>query len=191
MTDSPNQDRRKDVERLNAVVIKLRHRLEQTQRALEASGTGEVDSLDVDEPQGSRLLSLDGADHSYRVLVEAVNEGAATLDENWTILYCNSRFADMLETPRERVMGSPIRRFLADGAEKTFASLVDEAQAGDSRGETLLITPSGKPMPAFLSLSLIHDGGSPRLCLIAADLSAQKRNEEVVVAERLARSVIE
>lgn len=190
MTESTNQNGT-DLGQLKAELNELRRKLDEAEQALEAIRAGQVDSLIVQGPQGARIFSLEGADSCYRVLVEAMDEGAATLNEDWTVLYCNSRFADMLDTPPERVMGRPIQSFLAAGAEETFALLVDEAQGGDSRGEARLLTQNGSQIPALLSVSCIHDGASPRLCLIAADLSAQKRNEEIVVAERLARSVVE
>src|SRR5512140_1175513 len=90
----------------------LRLRLEEAEGALEAIRRGEVESLVVEGPEGPRIFSLEGASHSYRVLVEAMNEGAATLSPDGTILYCNSRFADLMGAPLERVMGSSIQEWI-------------------------------------------------------------------------------
>ena len=54
----------------------------------------------------SKLLSLATAvpEHVLKtedVLVEAMNEGAATLGTDGTILYCNARFAEMLGALRD------------------------------------------------------------------------------------------
>jgi two-component system CheB/CheR fusion protein len=181
----------RDIGRLSAELIEVRRRLDEAEQALEAIQRGQLDSLVVHGPEGPRVFSLERTDHCYRVLVEAMNEGAATLSEDWTVLYCNSRFADILDAPLERVMGSVIHQYLAPGSRDSFALLVSEAHSGDSRGETEFISVTGKSIPAFVSLSLIHEGASSRLCIIAADLRAQKRTEEIFVAERLARSVIE
>jgi PAS domain-containing protein len=91
MADNPSQDLRSEAERLRSEVEELRLRLEEAEQALEAIRTGQVESLIVEGPNGPRIFSLEGADHSYRVLVEAMNEGAATLSEDGTILYCNAR----------------------------------------------------------------------------------------------------
>lgn len=180
-----------DNERLSAEVAELRLRLEEAEQALEAIRTGGAESLVVQGTNGPRIFSLEGADHSYRILVEAMNEGAATLGENGTILYCNTRFAEMLEVPLERVMGSAIFGFLPDRSREAFEALVREASGGESRGELELLSQCGQTVPVYLSVSVIRDSTSDRLCLVAADLRAQKRNEEIVMDERLARSVLE
>ncbi len=40
------------------------------------------------------VFTLKGAEPPYRVFVEAMNEGAATLDAGGAILYCNNRFGN-------------------------------------------------------------------------------------------------
>jgi PAS domain S-box-containing protein len=180
-----------DNERLSAEVAELRLRLEEAEQALDAIRTGGAESLVVQGPNGPRIFSLEGADHSYRILVEAMNEGAATLGEDGTILYCNTRFAEMLEVPLEHVMGSAIFSFLPDRSREAFEALAREASGGESRGELELLSQGGQAVPVYLSVSVIHDSTSHRLCLVVADLRAQKRNEEIVIAERLARSVLD
>jgi PAS domain S-box-containing protein len=182
---------RAENQRLRSEVNHLRLRLEEAEQALEAIRTGQAESLIVEGPDGPRIFSLQGADHSYRVLVEAMNEGAATLGEDETILYCNARFAEMLDGALERVMGSAIRWFLPERSRSGFEALVREAGGGESRGELELLSLGGRVVPAYLSVSLIHDEGRRRLCLVAADLRAHKRSEQIMAAERLARSVLE
>jgi PAS domain-containing protein len=52
------------------------------------------------------VLTVRGADHSYRVLVEIINDGAATLDGAGTILYANTRFAAILRIPARNFIGT-------------------------------------------------------------------------------------
>ena len=191
MAGTSNKDLRSKGERLLAENEDLRIRLEDAEGALEAIRTGQAESLVVEGPNGPRIFSLEGADHAYRVLVEAMNEGAATLAADGTILYCNARLAEMLGASVERVMGSAIHPFLPDRYRDTFAALVREADGGEGRGELELLGQDGDVVPAYLSVSIIHDDGGRRLCLVAADLRAQKRNEEILASERLALSVIE
>jgi len=191
MPDMLRNDLQAENERLRTKLEEFRIRAQEAEQALEAIRTGQVESLVVEGPNGTSIFSLESADHSYRVLVEAMNEGAATLGEEGTILYCNSRFAEMLDAPLERVMGSSIHRFLPERSRLAFDALVREADCGESRGEVELLRWSGECLPAYLSASAIHDESSRRLCLVATDLRDQKRNEHMVAAERLARSVIE
>ena len=41
---------------------------------------------------------LKGGGNPYRVFVESMKEGAATLDPEGTILYCNNCFAEMVKS---------------------------------------------------------------------------------------------
>jgi PAS domain S-box-containing protein len=191
MAGNPSKAPRSEAERLRSEVEELRLRLEEAEQALEAIRTGQVESLIVEGPNGPRIFSLEGADHSYRVLVEAMNEGAATLSEDGTILYCNARFAQMLDAEIERVMGGMIAWFLPERSRNGFEALLRAADGGESRGELELLGHNGQVVPAYLSVSVISDGESRRFCLVATDLRAQKRSGEIVAAERLARSVLD
>ena len=57
----------------------LRMRLEEAEETLRAIRKGEVDALVVSGPQGDQVYTLKGAEQPYRVFVETMNEGAATL----------------------------------------------------------------------------------------------------------------
>ena len=54
---------------------------------------GQVDAVVVNGADGDQVFTLQGAEHPYRVLVETMNEGAATLDKDGTVLYGNASFA--------------------------------------------------------------------------------------------------
>lgn len=83
----------------------LRHRLEEALRALR---TGEVDAVLVDAGR-ERVYTLETADKPYRLLVEQVPHGAATLTADGAIIYCNRRFAELLRRPLHSLLGKPIR----------------------------------------------------------------------------------
>lgn len=191
MPDESLHSLRSENERLSSENEELRLRLDEAEQTLEAIRTGEAESLIVEGPDGPRIFSLEGTDYSYRVLVEAMSEGAATISEDGTILFCNRRFAELLSAPLERLMGSAIQRFLPDHARDGFEAMVREANEGESRGEMELLGAGDQALPVFLSMSVIRDADRPRLCLVATDLRSQKRSEEVVAAERLARAVLE
>src|SRR4029434_2446324 len=83
----------------------LRGRLEEAEETIEAIRSGKVDALVVSGPHGEKIYTLHGADHSYRVLLEDMNEGAATLIPGGAVLYCNKAFAEMLKIPIEKMIG--------------------------------------------------------------------------------------
>ncbi len=49
--------------------------------------------------RGEQVVSLKGGEPAYRMLVEAMSEGAATLSRNGAVLYCNRRFAELIRRP--------------------------------------------------------------------------------------------
>ncbi len=179
------------LERLRGENDELRLRLEEAERALEAIRAGQVDSLVVDGPDGPRIFSLDSAIHSYRVLVEAMSEGAATLGESGAILYCNARFALMVGAPLERVMGSSLHAWIAERFRPTLESMVRRAAEADVRQELSLVGADGAEIPVYVSISAIQEDGGRVFCLVLTDLREQKHSGEIVAAERLARSVLE
>ncbi len=60
-------------------IAELRQRLAGAEEALRAIRAGEVDSVVVAGKLGPQVFTLKGAEHSYRVLIESMNEGAVTL----------------------------------------------------------------------------------------------------------------
>jgi hypothetical protein len=55
----------------------LRARLNTAEETLRAIQSGEVDALMVSGPHGEQAVSLKGGEPTYRMLVEAMSEGAA------------------------------------------------------------------------------------------------------------------
>ena len=68
-------------------VEELQARLEEAEDLLRAIRSGDVDSMVVSGPRGNQVYTLNGADQPYRVLVEAMNEGAAILTADGIIVY--------------------------------------------------------------------------------------------------------
>ena len=62
---------------------KLRARLKTAEETLRAIQSGEVDALMVSGRRGEQVVSLKGGEPAYRMLVEAMSEGAATLVAGW------------------------------------------------------------------------------------------------------------
>lgn len=166
---------------------KLRLLYDEAQQALDAIRNGQVDSLVVEGPNGPRLFSLEGADHSYRVLMEAMSEGAATLGEAGVILYCNAQFARLIDRPLERTMGSSIHDHIPRRFHSASKALVDRAKNSEGREEIPLVNSSGVEIPVYLSVSSIVVGDQQSSCLVATDLRAQKRSQALAAVARATR----
>ncbi|MGA7409341.1 MAG: PAS domain S-box protein [Bryobacteraceae bacterium] len=176
-------------EDLREFVADLQQRLEDAEETLRALRNGEVDAVVVTGPDGERVYTLKGADEAYRVLVEGMSEGALTLGLDGVILYSNEQFASSVKRPLEQVIGSRIQDFVAPEDAGAVSSLLT---ARDGRkAEVRLRTELGNAVPVYLSAENLVLDDIECLCLIVTDLTEQKRSEEILAAEKLARSILE
>jgi diguanylate cyclase (GGDEF)-like protein/PAS domain S-box-containing protein len=170
----------------------LRARLEKAEASLREIYSGESDALFVSSQAGAQLFTLRGADESYRTLIENMSEGALTLTRQGIILYANRRFAKMLGSPLEKVMGSDIHAWVAAESRQDLQTLLREETADNRRADLALAAADGTRVPVHLSVSpLVLDGVPDFFCMVATDLTEQKRNEAVLAAEVLARAILE
>jgi PAS domain S-box-containing protein len=91
----------------------LRSRVVEIEEALTAIRNGEVDAIMVSGREGEQVYSISSAETPYRTFIEEMSEGAVTLTKEGTILYCNQRFAEIVQSPYEKVIGSSIKRYIA------------------------------------------------------------------------------
>lgn len=92
----------------------LRMRLQEAEDTIEAIRGGSVDALVVSEQDKHHIYTLKSADHTYRVLIESMNQAAMTISENGTILYSNSQFSRMVQQPLESIIGALLPDFVKD-----------------------------------------------------------------------------
>ena len=165
----------------STAIDELHNRLQEAEDTVRAIRAGEIDALVVTGPLGEKVFILRGADHPYQVIVEEMNEGAATVSPEGTILYCNRRFADLLDTPLEQVIGSSIQDcFVQDAA---FMSLVQGNVRGTAEGQ-LTRNDSGR-VPVFISFNPVVIDETLCVCIIVADLTELKQQAALLEEERL------
>ena len=170
-------------------------RLREAEETLEAIRTGEVDAVVIAGSQGQQVYTLENADRPYRVLVEQMQEGAVTLSENGTILYCNERFATLVASPHDSIIGLPLTRFFSSAEGKALSEMIDTGAGPGVAGEFTIVSGRGSDVPVNISLiDLKVDETMPRLvCGIVTDLtSSRMRTRELGAAnERLANEIVE
>jgi len=171
----------------------LRARLDEAEDTLRAIRSGEVDALVVSGVGGDQIFTLKGAELPYRVLIEDMNEGALTLALDGVILYANRRFAEMLKTPLEKVIGSDIQTWIASEHQGILRTLMRKGADQKSREELVLTASDGTQIPVYLSVNRLPVDGAPDFFgLVAADLTEQKKHTKAIVAaEKSARELLE
>ena len=135
----------------------LRARLDEAEDTLRAIRSGEVDALVVSGAGGEQVYTLKGADHSYRVLIEDMNEGALTLSLDGVDLYGNRRFAEMLKSPIEKIIGSKIHTWIAPDSSRSLHALLRHYDTRtSSRGEATLLAGDGTLEQGYLSSNVLQ-----------------------------------
>jgi len=163
----------------------LEERLGESAETLRALRSGEVDAVVVSGPAGDSVYTLKGADEAYRIMVENMAEGALTLARDGLILFANQQFASILGMPLERVIGSPVREFVAPQDAPAISDLI--AVRAAMKSEIRFRTAFGPLLPALVSANPLAFDGTECVSLIVTDLTEQKRIQELQRSQELLR----
>jgi two-component system CheB/CheR fusion protein len=158
-------------------IEELRLQLQEANETIHAIRTGQIDALVVSTEAGPQLYTLKSADHTYRIFIEKMKEGAVTLNQDEIILYSNSQFASMVDLPLSEVIGIPFGRFIPEGCKADFKKLMKSGWTADSKGEILLKNNKDRIIPILLSFTSLELDEGTSLSVILTDLSAQKEAE--------------
>src|SRR5688500_12904704 len=169
----------------------LRERLREAEETLAAIRNGEVDSLIVSGPNGDHVFSLKGAEQPYRVFVEQMLEGAVTLGEDGTVLYCNRRFAEMVRSRLEKVIGSQVRAFVRPSDRNELSDILRDP--ADRKAVFVLAASDGSLIPAQLAFSRlpVEADGVNAICVVVTDLTEQEERRELATALQSLRAAQE
>jgi PAS domain S-box-containing protein len=175
-------------------IAELRERLREAEETLLAIRNGEVDAVVVHGPAGQQIYTLENADRPYRVLIEQMQEGAVTLGEEGTVLYCNERLASMIGERRETLIGEPIDRFIHGNEVHAFHALLKRRGSVGRAAEFNLRTSHGDKLPVNISLVdlVIEDSAMRVLCGVVTDLThSRERSHELAATNQQLASEID
>ena len=141
-----------------------------------------MDAFVVEEAEGHRVYTLEGADLPYSTLVERMQQGAAMLDAGGRVVYCNLSLARLLGVPRESVIGNLLQDFLPSEDQPSYQRLLNDSQVGSSEGEMRLKLADGGLIFANFSFSQLSRDKSATGVLIT-DLTPQR--QQMDLASRL------
>jgi PAS domain S-box-containing protein len=153
--------------------------LEEANETIHAIRTGQVDALVVQGKDGHELYSLKTADQTYRVLIETMNEGAVTLNEEGLILYCNSKFASMVGMPLSKVIALSFDTFIPAEYKEHYNSFFSEGWTEDRKIE-LCIQSNNREVPCLLSITTLELDGGTSMSVIVTDLTVQKATQRLL-----------
>ncbi len=156
-------------------------RLAVAEDTLRAIGAGEVDAFVIDDGKHDTMLfTLSTADRPYRMFVESMRDGAATLSPDGVILYANERLAEMLARTRQTVVGSTLTDHLSGDLPPAvigphtgvWPRTAVEATLRDGRGVDVPVLVGSAPLEM--------DDGESLTCLTFTDLTAQKAQDREI-----------
>ena len=149
-------------------------RMAEAEDTLRAIAAGEVDALVVsDGGSDRRVFTLSTAHRPYRMFVENMRDGAATVSSGGVILYANRRLAELLSSPRESIVGSRLVKFVAGG----LPIGLDEIIGTDGLGTTAefdLLDSDGAVVPVLVGNPPLAVDGDDLICLTFTDLSTAR-----------------
>jgi signal transduction histidine kinase/ActR/RegA family two-component response regulator len=175
-----SKDQMPDVtmDELQAQNAELQKQLEEAQETLLAIRDGSVDAFVVKDT----VYTLTGADRPYRLFVEEMQQAAATLGADGTILYCNRQFANLLNASHENIIGMNLRALVA--AEDREKCLLHSGKI-----EVRLLQDENELIPVILAFNVLPEDCGAATGVLVTDLRAQRDNEELKIAyQKLAES---
>ncbi len=162
---------------LRAQLAELQAQLGEAQETIKAIREGTVDSLVIGLPGQEQVYSLASADRTYRLVVEAMSEGAATVSPRGLILDANPRLGAMTGHGGTELTGTPVLDLVAPAHRAEFTRLLDVGVGDNAHGEVTLDRPDGTTVPILLAVSGFDLDGMLLRCLLLTDLSAQRAAE--------------
>jgi len=155
-------------------VAELRRRLHDLEDALRALADGEADSLVVGAPGSERVVSVSGTDLPYRVMVERLGDGAATLARDGTVLVANQPFARLLGVDATSLRGWPLTAFVvADHLQAVLELLA--VDVGDTRRSEITLRIGQHTNQVLLSTTAVRLGPDTIVCCAVADVTEHRR----------------
>jgi len=184
-------DANKIVEALQQRVSETEAALDEARETLDAIRNGEVDAVVVGGPDGHAVYTLENADRPYRVLVEQMQEGAVTLTADGLVLYCNRRFADLIDRQPEKVLGHSIYDHILETAR--LRPILTKGEAASAELTLRRLDGGVTPVKASIVELAVEIGAEPLLCAVFTDLSPHydRRRELSRANSQLAAEIAE
>jgi PAS domain S-box-containing protein len=163
----------------NNVVIPGDTLTEDGAQIIDAIRSGCVDAFVIEDREGHAVYTLQNADLPYSTLVQRMQQGAAMLDANGEVIYCNPSLAALFGTSVESLIGARLKDLVHPDDVPVLQQLLEGTQVQTSEGEVRLRKADNSALAARLSLTALSRDRSVAGVLIT-DLTTEKENAELV-----------
>ena len=158
--------------------------LQQVLRALTAGGVDAVILGGADEEQ--QVYTLTSADRPYRVIVENMGEGSATVSQAGVILFANRQLGRLVGRDHGGLVGRDVAELMPPEHAERVGRLLRAGLDETTRDEILLSPAEGSgadPVTVQVAVTGFDLDGDVIFCLVFTDLTLQKQMEERMAAQ--------
>jgi PAS domain S-box-containing protein len=154
--------------------------LSESEATLIAIRNGEVDAFVVTGKSGERVYTLRSAEPPFRLMVEEMKEGAATLSHDAIVLYANRRLGELLGVAASLLRGSSLRDFVVAEDREHFDALLSGT---GGRGEIAMRRNDGVVFPSSFAVNAFAEEEVAAFCAVISDLTEQQTHAALAASE--------
>ncbi|WP_152045334.1 HWE histidine kinase domain-containing protein [Aureimonas psammosilenae] len=169
--------------------LELRQRLEEAEETIRAIQNGEVDALVIGGTRPHEVFTLEAGPEPYRVFMEAMEIGAAALDDGGRVLYANSALCALLGCASEELQAAGLSPFLTEGSRALLADLLSPGEGGRRSVELKAVRASGERQ-ILATAGALRLGPTAGIALTFTDITERQRLAAIEESERLARAIL-
>ena len=165
-------------EKLKLENVTLRQQLNEVKESIETIKTENIDALVIAHEKDITVYTEETADKPYRILIENMHEGAVTVNQDGSILYCNSSFANLVNLPLQRITGSMFEKYIDDSLKEPFKVLLKQDGVKTLKEEGYIYADGGKGIPVLMTVNALTLDTVFVLNIILTNLSSQYEHQE-------------
>ena len=159
----------------------FKSRLAESEELLYAIQNGGVDAIVVKGSGGDSIYSLSSSETPYRVFIEEMSEGAAMVNAQGRIVFCNKRFSTLFSLLPEKAIGINFTQ-ISDGHSKLkLEELLDLAKQGRIKEEIKFSFQHAEDLYMQFSFFPLELGEATNICIIVSDVTEKKVAAEKVL----------
>ena len=158
----------------------LRRRLAESEKTIEAIQKGEVDAVFVQGNGETRVFTLEGEEHNYRILIESMNEGALLLTSEGVILYANRYFSKLIECSLAQIIGTSFLPLIISNDQKSFRHMLNANKKVNASLQVFLKVGRIRQIPVQISICTLPRTPShpKRMGIVISEMTESHRSRE-------------
>lgn len=172
------------------LIADLRLRLAEAEETLRAIRENEVDALVMRGSLDDEIFTIGRDSDSYRAFMEAMEPGAAALDEAGRVLYANSTLTRLLGASLTELQGKVLADALAPDTGQIIRRLLADAEATKQRREVRFPRNDGADLHFIAVATPLQLGTTSGHALTLANVTDRVLHESAEQSEHAARAVI-